>query len=455
MPIVVGSTPSTPGAGAQILGSPTICTFGGLALPNGQGTLSNINLNDTINWFLQDLRPEEMNRQIGMQQLVTRGRSVYVSDDFNGKTISLPMRFRESATLPLGAALARLSQAGEQQLSFDGLTYTLAKYKGVQSRQLLVKYAPYLWEFTLDFLCREPWFKDINATNTISTNLVAAPSTAPIGTPLAGGTMAAGTYTLAYTYSTASGETAASPSTTLAPSFQTSDFRVQTATKRAGSHSTGSALQTGMSGGGIRSSLSRGYATSRVIPQGSATVLSGANLQIAVGAVTFPTWATAVKWYIMSGPTTGFTVSNANGNAFTLNTAGNGVAPPTTSGGTATFYVTYGGSVWCEPVFSLLIPASNPNTILQVIITNAMSAESIAVNFSGGLLGGRGYTITIDSGAFQITDQAGNQYDYQGSFPMLYGPSGQVNPFIVQAVGTPANPTGLTLSATYNNRWEL
>jgi hypothetical protein len=454
MPIV-SSGSSTPGIGAQILGSPTICTFGGLNLPNNQGVLAPINLNDVASWFLQDISIDHSNRSVGVQPLVARARSVYVSDDFLNKIITLTLRYQET-NLPLGQSLAAISQAGEQQLPFDNVTYILAKYRGARTPKLIRKFAPYLWEVQLEFICREPWFKDINNTQTTSVNLVAAPTTAPSAAALAGGSLATGTYTLAYTYVTASGETAASPATSLAPGFAQSDYRTARVEWRSGSRSTGTALQGGMRGQASRTRTIRGVTTSRIVPQGSAVVLSGASLQISVGAVTFPSWATGVKWYFTgSSPTTGFTVQNANGNAFTLNTAGNGVAPPTTSGGTATFYVTYSGSVWAEPVFSLLIPTSNPNTITQLVITNNMSAESLTINFPGGLLGGRAYTITIDSSQWTVVDQTGTSYDYQGSFPMLYPPAGQVNPFTVQCVGTPNNPSGLSLQATYNSRWEV
>jgi hypothetical protein len=457
LPIVTGlQQPSFVGVGAGISGSPTICTFGGLGLPNGQGTLSPISLNDVTNWFLQDVVIDHANRAIGISPLIARARSVYVSDDFLNKSIVLTLRYQETY-FALGTALAQLSQAGEQRLSFDNVTAILAKYKGIRSNQpkLVRKYPPFLWEMDLEFICREPWFKDISSTQVSPVSLVAAPPTGPVATALAGGSLAVGTYTLAYTYVTASGETAASPATTTAPGFAQSDYRTARIESRGGSRSTGSALQTGMGGAGPRSRMVRGFKTSSVIPQGTAVVLVSGTQQISVGAVTLPTWATAVKWYIMSGPTTGFTVQNANGNAFTLNTAGNGVAPPVSSSGTASFNVTYAGSVWAEPVYSLVIPSSNSNTITSLVLTNTMTGEALTVNFPGGLPGGRAYTITIDAGAWTITDQSANTYDYSGSFPMLYPPAGQVNPFTVQAVGTPANPTGLTLSATYTNRWEL
>jgi hypothetical protein len=377
-----------------------------------------------------------------------------MSDDWLNKSVTLTVRFQET-NFSLGQALAQLSQAGEQRLSFDNVTYILAKYKDAHSPQLIRKYPPFMWEVQLEFICREPFFKDIANTTTTPASIVAAPTTSPSATPLAGGSLATGTYTLAYTYVTASGETAASPATTLTPTVPVSDYRTGRITYRHASRSSGSALQTGLNGTASPTRELRSYSSTRVLPQGSATILSGSNLQMSVAAVTFPSWATAVKWYFMSGPTTGFTVQNANGNAFTLNAPGNGVAPPSTSGGTTSFNVTYAGTVWSEPIYTLTIPPSNPNTVTQLVLTNTMSTEALTVNFPGGLLGGRAITITIDSGAWAITDGSGNSYDYSGSFPLLYPPLGQVNTFTAQCVGTPGNPSGLTLQATYNNRWEV
>lgn len=99
------------------------------------------------------------------------------------------------------------------------------------------------------------------------------PAFSPSGTPQSSGSLATGTYTLTYTYVTSGGETEPAPAS-------------------------------------------------------SSITLDSTHRQISVGAVTpLPGYATAVKWYFASGPTTGFTVQN-NGAAFTLNHAGNGTAAP-------------------------------------------------------------------------------------------------------------------------------
>jgi hypothetical protein len=110
-------------------------------------------------------------------------------------------------------------------------------------------------------------------SNAASTAIV-APPLAPSGSPLAGGSLAPGTYALRYTFvASAWGETAASPAS-------------------------------------------------------ANIVLAGGSLQIAVAQVQLPGWASAAKWYFDSGPTTGFCFQS-NGVAFTLNSPGTGVVPPT------------------------------------------------------------------------------------------------------------------------------
>jgi hypothetical protein len=425
--------------------------FGNSPLPAGQGLSAWIPLSDYTSWFPQDFNVDGGNRQIGTEQVLYRAKGVYTYDDFDGKVIAVPMSYYEGPGTPLGAAKAQLSQAGEQYLSFDNkVTAALAKLKGFGVPKLRRKFQPYWWDLTLEFYLKEPWFRDLASTAIAAQTLVAQPQSAPAARPLAGGALAVGTYQLYYTFVTASGETAASP-------------------------------------------LSAPIA------------LSGGNLQISVDAVILPTYATAVKWYLAAGsPTTGFTVQNANGNAFTLNTAGNSVMPPASTPATQ-LAIAYAGSVFAEPVFTVTIPAmvalpaaGPPRPVrAQMVrtaiisrrggsraagarlvasydgpwkasmqagyagttalsIANTMSGESITVSFPGGLDPLQAWTITVDAGAMTAKDQNGKSYDIAGTaFPMLYPPAGQSNPLtfsIVQA----GPPTPLvTLAGSYQNRWEI
>jgi hypothetical protein len=358
--------------------------------------LSQINLNDVTSWFLQDFQADLV-KQLSKGQMLWRARGVILGRDVPGVTITLPYKYKEASNGAFGAALAQLTMAGEQQLTFDNATYILAEFEATKSRRPWIKFQPYWWEFSLQFWCKTPWFVDITPTSISTVNVVYAPLAAPTAAPLAGGALTAGTYTLQYTYVTASGETAASPAS-------------------------------------------------------SNIVLSGGNLQISVSAVTpLPAFATAVKWYFASGPSTGFTVQNSGG-AFTLNTAGSSVIAPTSTPATQ-FSITYSGSVFAEPVFTVTVPRSNTGVIQSILLVNTMSAEFLTVTFPGGLIVSTAYVITIDCGAFTATDATGKTYDVGGAFPLIYQPVGQVNTYTVIATTSSGVASGLTLGCTYSNRW--
>lgn len=152
-----------------------ICQLGGLALPNGQGTMTTYDLNDSANWYLQDLPEVTMTRKIGLSPLAWRARGVYVSDDFTAKKIVLKELFvdQNSGTQTLAYAKAQISQAGEQFLTFDNATHILVKLADWGKSASRRKFTPYLWDLNLTFTCREPWFKDI-APTTASTALNAS-----------------------------------------------------------------------------------------------------------------------------------------------------------------------------------------------------------------------------------------------------------------------------------------
>jgi len=381
-----------------ISGAPLTLQFGRLALPNGQGTLSPLNLNDGTTWQWQDFKGDDDFVQHAVGQLAWRAKGAFLGQDAKARTLTLPMRYQEGATT-LGAALAQLSQAGAQYISFDGSTAILGKYAGARNRVMLKRFSPFYWSFDLEFLCPTPWFQDLSSTALTTVNVVNAPTAAPSGAAAAGGALTAGTYKLQYTYVTASGETAPSPAS-------------------------------------------------------SNIVLSGGNLQISVSAVTpLPSFATAVKWYFQSGPTTGFTVQNSGG-AFTLNTAGNGTPAPSSTPATA-FTVAYAGSVFAEPVWVLTIPSSNTGVITSATLANTMAGESLTVTFPGGLAASTAYVITIDAGAFTAIDGSGVAYDVSGGFPNLHPPAGQSNALTVAAATSSGVPAGLTLGGSWFPRWEL
>lgn len=127
------------------------------------------------------------------------------------------------------------------------------------------------------------------------------------------------------------------------------------------------------------------------------------------------------------------------------------VSPGTSTG----FNITYAGSVFAEPVFTLNVPAGNTVVINSLVLTNTTSGEALTIAFPGGLLANTAYTITIDCGAWTVKDGTGKQYDVGGSFPQLYPPAGQVNAFTAVIVTATGTTTSVTLGASVTARWEL
>lgn len=148
----------------QFSGTPPTCKFGGLPLPNGQGVMPSVNLNDVTSWFLQDFQ-YDLVKQVTAGQFVWRSKGVTLGRDFQGFVITLPFRYREASNGAFGAALAQLSQAGEQQLTFDNSTYIAAEFAGTSGRKLLTKFQPYWWDVSLQFWCKTPWFLDLAASS--------------------------------------------------------------------------------------------------------------------------------------------------------------------------------------------------------------------------------------------------------------------------------------------------
>jgi hypothetical protein len=280
-----------------------IANFGGLALPNGQGALSNINLNDRVNTFAffgGGIQSEDDNVERGFARVPYLAKGLWTYDDFGQRVIGIPSYYIEDGTHFLGQFLAALSQAGEQQLTFDNLTYIPCKYAGTSGRTFELGSKP-VWFYTLNFLARAPWFSDISAT----------------------------------------------------------------------------------------------------------------------------------------------TATPAN--------------PITTDAG-QNFNVTYSGSVWCEPVWTLHIPNTNAVALNSFQIKNTMSGEFLTVNFQSATAIPASTTrdVVIDCAAMTaICTQTGESYDFSGSFPMLYGPAGQVNPLTVIVTPASGSSSGLTVAYSIHPRWQI
>lgn len=156
------------------MGQPQLTTqvyFGNNAQPNGQGSMPWLFLNDGSAWKVQDYQVPGDNRQIGLAQLPFLGRGVYISDDFAGKVIAIPARYVEATAGDFGAQKAKLSQAGEQWLTTDNkVTGALAKLKSFGTPKIVRSSGSLLYQVTLEFLLKEPWFRDLLPMGTVSGN---------------------------------------------------------------------------------------------------------------------------------------------------------------------------------------------------------------------------------------------------------------------------------------------
>ncbi len=127
-----------------------------------------------------------------------------------------------------------------------------------------------------------------------------------------------------------------------------------------------------------------------------------------------------------------------------------------TGAGTNTnFTINYAGSVLSRPVFTIDIPNTNTVTITQIKLQNTLSGEVLTLNFGTPLAASTHWVLTIDTDAYTIKDASSTNYDPVGSLPKLYPPAGTGNTFTATVVTGSGTSTGVTLSAAYNNRWEV
>ena len=127
-----------------------------------------------------------------------------------------------------------------------------------------------------------------------------------------------------------------------------------------------------------------------------------------------------------------------------------------TGAGTQTnFTITPAGSVLTRPVFTIDIPITNTVTITQIKLQNTLSGEILTLNFSPALAASTHWVITIDTDAYTIKDASNTNYDPVGSFPKLYPPAGTGNTFTATVVTGSGTSTGVALSASYTNHWEV
>ena len=117
--------------------------------------------------------------------------------------------------------------------------------------------------------------------------------------------------------------------------------------------------------------------------------------------------------------------------------------------------VTYNGALYGRPTWTLVIPSGNTAPISKFVLANTTSGEALTVTFPLPLAASTAWTITIDCLNWKVTDQTGLEYDMSGSFPVLYGPPGTVNSHTLTLTTASGTSTGVTLAASWLNRWEL
>jgi hypothetical protein len=170
------------------------CRFGGRALPNGQGTLSYVNLNDWTSWFLQSV-DIEIAQTLTLGAQLWQGQSVNLGADFPPAVVRLSMEYRE-AVASLGTALGALAVAGDQYLSFDTVTALPVRFSAASNRQA-VMYAPALprWSLDLEFSATQQFWQDLTPTAIGATTLNSGTAT-PFNVTYAGSVFARPVWTL-------------------------------------------------------------------------------------------------------------------------------------------------------------------------------------------------------------------------------------------------------------------
>lgn len=144
-----------------------VLKFGGNTIPIIGGTAGWIDLNDAISWFAQTVDIQDM-RMLTLSQMRQKARGIFISSDFEPIIMKIGMIYDEGGGTPFQQAKAQLMQLGEQYITFDNSTAILANLQTFASSdgsKLDEKSTPpYRWIIKMEFLCREPWLKDLTPT---------------------------------------------------------------------------------------------------------------------------------------------------------------------------------------------------------------------------------------------------------------------------------------------------
>jgi hypothetical protein len=145
-----------------------IIKYGNNTIPIIGGTLSYIDLNDGVNWFAQDVIIARDNHTLQLVQQPWRSKATYISEDFGYAKVTIPVLYDEGGGgAGFTSALAPLLNSGEQYLTFDNATALLCKCKSVGAAKRKVNTNSALFETTLEFWAKEPFFKDLSQSSTL------------------------------------------------------------------------------------------------------------------------------------------------------------------------------------------------------------------------------------------------------------------------------------------------
>lgn len=284
-------------------GGRVICKFGGKPWPGTATNMTQLDLNDGSAWTLLGLPVIEGAKSLNLAAIRYRHRSKVLGRDTGPKSLEIEVAYSESGGgTSVQAAKAKLTQAGLQYLTFDNATQIEAELAGDPVPILERGFPAWTWLMLLEFLCPEPFARDISAT-----------------TP-------------------------------------------------------------------------------------TPTALSGS-----------------------------------------------------TGGSTTSFNVAYPGGVFCEPTFTLDIPITNAVAIASLVLKNTLADpdQVLTLLFNPALAASTHWVLTINSETAKVTDAAGKEYEWSGTFPLLLPAGGANNTF--QAILTTASGTssGVTLAPSYYSRWEV
>jgi len=151
--------------------------FGGLPVPIFGTTMPFVDLNDMVSWRALSLKVDNGHVQNAASQFAWRAKGVWTAQDFVGRKIHVPCHYYEvGAGVAFSLAKSKLTQSGEQYLSFDGVTGIRVRCNSFTEFDLLDGFPEkpstsssqpsYAYVGTLEFLSRNPFAEDMAVQTT-------------------------------------------------------------------------------------------------------------------------------------------------------------------------------------------------------------------------------------------------------------------------------------------------